>query len=176
VYNLPQMSVNALLVRRYELAYQPMSSSEWNTFEMTGIAVATIVLSRATRSTDMQRAKEMKISLAPLGYSTSSSKSGLGCSNAVASSLGFELDDAIDLESGDALGTSFSSFSRARSETDTFSMTAALLIFSGVTTGGTAATSAGLLFLNSIVEYGIDGESRSWMDGRALRLSTADGE
>lgn len=49
LYSLPKVGWNAVVVRRYALPYQAISSREWNCVVMLGIAVPMITVSSATR-------------------------------------------------------------------------------------------------------------------------------
>ena len=56
------------MVKKNADPYQPTSCSEWNWVVMAGIAVAMIVMSRATRKMLMTMATRIGISFAMLGY------------------------------------------------------------------------------------------------------------
>jgi hypothetical protein len=60
--------------------YQEMSSRPWNSSVILGMAVATIVRSRDTRKILSTRARTMKTSRVPEGYSSGFASSGFGFS------------------------------------------------------------------------------------------------
>lgn len=77
LYPLPHVDWNEANVRKNADPYQPTWSSEWNSSVISGMAVATMVMSRATRNMDRIKAMTMKTRLAALGYSPSSSAAGV---------------------------------------------------------------------------------------------------
>src|SRR2546421_8190864 len=78
----PKRGLKMAAVNIYALPYQPMSSMEWNSSVMLGIAVAMIIRSKATRKIDMYMLMMIIQNLGDLGlkffsasaYSSSSSK------------------------------------------------------------------------------------------------------
>jgi len=85
----PQSGLKMAAVNMYALPYQPMSSMEWNSSVMLGIAVAMIIRSKATTKIDTYMLMMTTRNLGDLGlkffsasaYSSSSSK-GRGAESA----------------------------------------------------------------------------------------------
>jgi hypothetical protein len=72
LYALPQVDWNEAIVRKKAEPYQPTWSREWNWSVIRGIAVATIVMSMATRKIESARATMIIASRKAAGYSPSS--------------------------------------------------------------------------------------------------------
>ena len=62
------MGCKAVVVRRYEDPYHPISLTLWNCAVMAPSAGAMMVWSRATRKMARQRDEMMRVSFAALGY------------------------------------------------------------------------------------------------------------
>ena len=92
---LPQVLWKAAVVRKKAEPYQPTSFSEWNSSVIRGMAVATIVMSRAKRKMARPIATRMGMSFIGLGYMLLSTCSraapSCGSSSACFSSSRFSL-------------------------------------------------------------------------------------